>query len=139
MKIKPEFIVCAVRLLCWSVKGAKITTKLPIELWPLWWQMNWCVNLPLLAKLGNKVSSHQFFFSVFVVCSMNVNISNNPLIVFIILLIYCWMLDLDAVRQNVKGSVASDKEIEKAVDYWLRKASNRIKKRYVTWIAFIVI
>lgn len=49
------------------------------------------------------------------------------------------MLDLDAVRQNVKGSVASDKEIEKAVDYWLRKASNRIKKRYVTWIAFIVI
>ncbi|CAL8140642.1 unnamed protein product [Orchesella dallaii] len=35
----------------------------------------------------------------------------------------------DAVRRQPKGSVSSDKEIEKAIEYWLKKANTRIRKR----------
>jgi len=37
----------------------------------------------------------------------------------------------EAVRNNRLGSVASDIVIEKAVEYWLKKASDRIKRKYV--------
>lgn len=39
--------------------------------------------------------------------------------------------NLDAVRRQPKGSVSTDFEIKKAVEYWLKRASKRINERLV--------
>lgn len=36
-----------------------------------------------------------------------------------------------AVRKQPKGALSNDKEVEKAVEYWLKKAPNRIQKQLV--------